>query len=192
MPTPRTRRSFLSALVPALPGAPAQAAGDEATAAFAESVELAVVAAYEVALDFVSNDLLPLAELHLAHHREHAGTFAALAGDRATGEPNAALLDSFAPGLDGIGGTGSALRFVASLEDRLAATHAALVGRLERGDVATAAATIAPVESAHAAATRYTIGDPLDAAFPTGSFEPTDPAAGVDPAAFPTTQEPGA
>ena len=200
-PTPR--RTFLRratsgalvvaigpALVPAgrfLPAAGAQATGDAALAAFAESIELVAVAAYEAGAELLSDDLAPVLRTFAGHHAEHAEAWAELAGDRATGEPNPALLEALAPTIEGFGTQNEVLRFARDLENQLSVTCGHLLSVLEDAGAATAAATILPVEASHAAALSYELQEGLDAAFPFGPVESADLLFGLDPAVFPVT-----
>lgn len=178
------------ALVPAgrfLPAAGAQASDDAALAAFAESIELVAVAAYEAGADFLSDDLAPVLRTFAGHHTEHAEAWAELAGERATGEPNPALLEALTPAIDGFGTQNEVLRFARDLENQLSVTCGHLLTVLERSDAATAAATILPVESSHAAALSYELQEGLGASFPFGAVESADLLLGLDPAVFPVT-----
>lgn len=176
------------ALVPVsrfLPAAGAQASGDASLAAFAESIELVAAAAYEAGADFLSDDLAPVLRTFAAHHAEHAEAWADLAGERATGEPNPALLEALTPTIEGFGSQNEVLRFARDLENQLSVTCGHLLTVLEGGDAATAAATILPVESSHATALSYELQEGLEASFPFGAVESADLLFGLDPAVFP-------
>ena len=180
--------SFGSALVPVsrlLSAAGAQQLDDIAIAAFAESVELSLVAAYDAGLPFLSSELTPVAETFASHHREHADVFGGLAGDAASGQPNAALMGALAPGIDALGGTNDVLAFVKTLENQAVATYAYALTAIEGTEVVTATASILPIESAHAAALSFALGEGPEAWFPFGAFESADIVNGLDPAVFP-------
>lgn len=200
--SPNERRAFLhkvatagaigfgSALVPMsrlLPAAGAQQLDDRAMAAFAESVELALVAGYEAVAPLLSSTVLPVVETFLDHHQEHADAFAELAGDAATGRPNAALMETLSPIIDGLSGQSDALAFARSLENQAVATYAHSLTVVEDPAVVAGAATILPVESAHAVALSLVLDEGPEAWFPTGAFESADIAQGFDPAVFPVT-----
>lgn len=198
---PVDRRSFLRhagiggavvaigpALVPVdrfLPAAGAQASADAALAAFAESVELVAVAAYEAGVELLSESLAPVLQTFAGHHEEHAEAWAAAAGDAATGQPNAALLEALTAAIEGFGSQNEVLRFARDLENQLAVTFGHLVTILDDAEAATAAVTILPVESSHAATLSYELDEGPDSWFPFGPLESTDLALGLDPAVFP-------
>lgn len=194
------RRSFLrqgviggavsigAVLVPTgrfLPSAGAQGGADEQLAAFAESVELVAVAAYEAGAELLSEDLAPLLHTFRAHHEEHAEAYAAVAGSAATGEPNAALLAAIAPAIEGFSTQNQVLTFAADLENQLAVTCGHLLGLLEGSDAVTTAAGILPVETSHAAELSYELEQGPEGWFPYGAVEAADIALGFDPAVFP-------
>lgn len=199
-PAPLDRRSFLrgaavggaavigSVVVPShrfLPAAGAQGGGDAALAAFAESIELVAVAAYEVGMELLSDDLAPVLQTFVGHHEEHAETWAVVAGEAATGEPNAALLAALTPAIESFGSQNDVLRFARDLENQLSVTCGYLLTVLQDGDAVAAVATIHPVETSHAATLSYELQEGPDAWFPFGARESADLALGLDPAAFP-------
>ena len=80
-----------------LPGARVRRAGaagldDKTIAGYAQSVELAAVAAYTAAAGVLSAGTKPVAELFLSHHQQHADAFGSVAGDKAATGPNAKLV----------------------------------------------------------------------------------------------------
>lgn len=198
------RRSFLtkaavggtaltvgSALVPIsrlLPRAYAQGApSDVDIAVFAESVELAAVEAYKAGAPLLSAEVLPVAELFLSHHQDHAGAFGALAGDAATGAPNAALLEALGPTIAGLKTQEDVLGFAQTVENQAVATYAFALTALTLEAAYQGTATILPVESAHAVALGLALGQAPGDQFPTGAFESADIANGINPADFPVS-----
>jgi rubrerythrin len=194
------RRSFLrrvaaggavsvgGVLVPAtrfLPAAGAQAAGDEDLAAFAESVELVAVTAYEAGAELLSEGLAPVLQTFQGHHEEHAQAYAAVAGSAATGRPNAALLEALTPAIEAFSTQNEVLRFAKDLENQLAATWGHLLSRLQTPEGVATTATILPVETSHAAELSYELDEGPEGWFPTGALETADIALGLDPAVFP-------
>ncbi|MFP5321122.1 MAG: ferritin-like domain-containing protein [Acidimicrobiia bacterium] len=173
-------------LSPAHLGAVAQQV-DGRFAAFAESVELVLVAVYEAILPLLSDELVPMAEICLGHHRQHAQAMAELAGEAATGEPDPVLLEALTPQIAELSGSGSALRFAKDLEERMGATYVSALGRLEQPEAVTLAATIAPVEASHAVTLADLVDGTTEDLFPTGAFAPTDPLLGFDPASTATS-----
>lgn len=168
-----------------LPPAAAQAGGDAALAAFAESVELVAVAAYEAGVELLSEDLAPVLQTFAGHHEEHAEAYATVAGDAATGQPNPALLAALTPAIEGFGTQNEVLRFARDLENQLSVTCGHLLTLLEDPDAVAAVVTILPVESSHAATLSYELEEGPGAWFPFGPLESADVALGLDPAVFP-------
>lgn len=168
-----------------VPAAGAQGAGDAALAAFAESVELVAVQAYDAGIPFLSEDLTPILQTFSAHHAEHAEAYADLAGDLATGRPNPVLLEALTPTIEGFASQNEVLRFARDLENQLSVTCGHLLTVLQDGDAAAVAATILPVESSHATALSYELQDGLQASFPFGAVETADLLFGLDPVLFP-------
>lgn len=194
------RRSFLrratvggvvtvgTVLVPAarfLPAAGAQRSRDEEVAAFAESVELVAVVAYERGIELLSEDLAPVLQTFRGHHQEHAEAFAAIAGASATGEPNAALLEALTPAIEAFSTQNEVLLFAKDLENQLAITCGHLLTLVEGSDAIAATATVLPIEASHAAELSYELEEGLDAWFPSGAFESADVTLGLDPNVFP-------
>lgn len=179
-----------SALVPIqslLPGAGAQELDDQSIAAFAQSVELAAVVAYEMGAPLLSEEVLPVAQLFLGHHQEHADAFGALAGDAAPGEANQALLDALGPMIAELSDEAGVLAFAKEVENQAVATYGFALTALQSTEAAQGTATILPVESAHAAALSLALGEGPDQWFPNGAFETTDIAQGINPADFPVS-----
>ena len=204
MPSPRVdrpdRRSFLrragvggaitvgTVLVPTarfLPAAGAQGSRDEDLAAFGESIELVVVAAYERGVEWLSEDVAPVLQTFLSHHQEHADAYAELAGTAATGEPNPALLEALDPAIEAFSSQLEVLRFARDLENQLAVTCGHLLSLMEGRDAVTVAATILPTEASHAAELSHELDEGPEGSFPSGAFQTADITFGFDPAVFP-------
>ncbi|CAN5190260.1 hypothetical protein BH18ACT4_BH18ACT4_05350 [soil metagenome] len=175
-----------SALMPVtrwIPKAGAQENDDPAIAAFAESVELAAVATYSAAA--ASGKLDPavtaVGTMFAGHHQEHAGAFAGLSGGTATGQPNQALLDDFAPMVAEAEDQAALLEIAFTLEVAAAATYLFALGALQDAAAAAATATILPVESQHAVVLGQALGKDVGEYMP--SFETTDEA--LDPTDYP-------
>ncbi|MGH9275554.1 MAG: ferritin-like domain-containing protein, partial [Acidimicrobiales bacterium] len=174
------------------------ALSDTVIAGYAQSVELAAVAAYTAAAPALKGDVLAVAQLFLGHHQDHADAFGAVAGDDARPEPNAKLVAAVTPTLDAVGAgvaegkdmTGDVLQFAKSVENQAAYTYAAALTLLTDPAYAAATSTILPIEAQHATVIALTLGEGADEWFPTGAFESaalgdgTDPKAGFDPAVF--------
>ena len=171
---------------------------DTEIAGFAQSVELAAVAAYTAAAPALTGDVLAVAQLFLGHHQDHADAFGAVAGDDARPEPNDKLVAAVTPTLDAVAAgvaegtdmTADVLRFAKSVENQAAYTYAAALTLLTDPAYAAATSTILPIEAQHATVLALAVGDGPDGWFPTGAFESaalgdgTDPKAGFDPAVF--------
>ena len=180
--------AFGSGLVPVrslLPMASAQELDDVTIAVFAESVELAAVEAYKAGAPLLSSGVRPVGELFAKHHMDHAAAFGGLAGDQATGKPNAALVKALTPTLQGLKTEKDVLEFAFAVENQAVATYAFALTALESPEAAAGTATILPVESAHAAALGMALGKAMKDIFPTGAFESSDIKNGIDPAKFP-------
>lgn len=80
----------------------AQVSSDKSIAAFAESVELAAVAAYGAAAKTgkITGAALTLAKTFAFHHQAHAGAFGSFAGDGSKAQPNPKLAQSVATMID--------------------------------------------------------------------------------------------
>jgi hypothetical protein len=173
----------------------AQELTDTVIAGYAQSVELAAVAAYTAAAPALPDAVRPVGELFASHHQDHADAFGSVAGDDAQPEANAALVAAVTPTLEAVAGGGVSLedilRFARTLENQAAYTYAFALTALQEPAFAAATSTILPVETAHATVLSIAAGDTdFDALFPTGAFEVatvgdgTDPLAGLDPAVF--------
>lgn len=178
--------------------AAAQELTDTVIAGYAQSVELAAVAAYQAAAPKLSGDVLAVATLFASHHQDHADAFGAVAGDDARPEPNAKLVAAVTPTLEAVAAavkagtdvTTDVLKFALTVENQAAYTYAAALTLLQDPAYAAATSTILPIEAQHATVIALALGEGPDAWFPTGAFESaalgdgTDPKAGFDPAVF--------
>jgi hypothetical protein len=159
---------------------------DQSIAGFAQSVELAAVAAYTAAAPVLTSATLPVAQLFMQHHQQHADAFGAVAGSKAVSAPNKALITAVTPILQGIKDEKGALEFAFTLEGQAAYTYAAALTLLQDPAYAAATSTILPIESQH----QVVLGLALGKDFPTGAFESaklgdgTQPLYGLDPAVF--------
>lgn len=119
---------------------------------FAQSLELAAVAAYQLAVD--TNLLDPMAvetaRTFGRHHGDHAEALGGLAGDAATTEANPAVVEAVVPQIEGAGDQNALLQVLYGVEEGAAATYLLALGALESWQAAGPAATILPIESQHA------------------------------------------
>jgi hypothetical protein len=156
--------------------------GDAGVAAFAQSVELAAVAAYGLAAPVLTTPaVVDAATLFSAHHQEHADAFGAAAGDAASGEANAALIEALGPEIEGITDETSALEFAFTLEQAAAATYLFAMGVLTSEAALKLTASILPIEAQHAVVIGTVLGKGADEYLP--PFE-TETAA-LSPGDFP-------
>ena len=176
----------------------AQGLTDTIIAGYAQSVELAAVAAYTAAAAALKGDTLEVAKLFLSHHQQHADAFGNVAGDDARPEANPKLLAAVKPSLDAVAAavkagkdaSGDALEFARNLENQAAYTYAAALTALSDPAYAAATSTILPIEAQHATVLAVALGKGPEDLFPTGAFEAavfgdgTDTKAGLDPAVF--------
>ena len=171
-------------------GAAAAGLDDATIAGYAQSIELAAVAAYTAAAAVLSKDTLPVGQLFMSHHQQHADAFGAVAGMHATTEANPKLLAAVGPALAAIKDEMAALEFAFVLEGQAAYTYAAALTLLSDPAYAAATATILPIEAQHQTVLGLALGKSVENCFPTGAFESTtlgdgtDPLAGLDPAVF--------
>jgi Ferritin-like domain len=163
---------------------------DQTIAGYAQSIELAAVAAYTAAAPVLSSGTLPVAQLFMMHHQQHADAFGAVAGSKAVTAPNSALITAVTPALQAIKDEMGALEFAFVLEGQAAYTYAAALTLLKDPAYAAATATILPIEAQHQVVLGLALGKDVTAVFPTGAFESaslgdgSDPLKGLDPAVF--------
>lgn len=163
---------------------------DQSIAGYAQSVELAAVAAYAAAAPVLSAGTLPVAQLFMKHHQQHADAFGAVAGSKAVTAPNKTLVAAVTPALQAIKDEMGALEFAFMLENQAAYTYAAALTLLQDAAYAAATATILPIEAQHAVVLGLALGKEVAVVFPTGAFESSslgdgsDPLKGLDPAVF--------
>jgi hypothetical protein len=170
---------------------------DTVIAGYAQSVELAAVAAYMAAAPKLSGDVLAVATLFAGHHQDHADAFGAVAGEDARPEANQKLVDLVTPTLEAVGAaepseelTNEILTFAKGVENQAAYTYAAALTLLMDPAYAAATATILPIEAQHATVLSLALGEGPEGWFPTEAFESaalgdgTDPLKGFDPAVF--------
>jgi rubrerythrin len=168
----------------------AQGLDDMTIAGYAQSVELAAVAAYTAAAPLLSDATLPVAQLFLSHHQQHADAFGSVAGSHKATGPNAKLVAAVTPTLQGLKDEKGALEFAFILEGQAAYTYAAALTLLQDPKYAAATATILPIEAQHQVVLGLALGKSVTDVFPTNAFESaalgdgTDPKAGLDPAKF--------
>ena len=163
---------------------------DEQIAGYAQSVELAAVAAYGMAAPLLSAATAPVAQLFMSHHQQHADAFGAVAGGSKADGPNQKLVAAVTPTLQGLKDENGALEFAFTLEGQAAYTYAAALTLLQDPAYAKATSTILPIEAQHQVVLGLALGKSVTDVFPPVRSNPsalgdgTDPKAGLDPATF--------
>jgi rubrerythrin len=174
-----------------MPRAGAAGISDAELAAFAQSVELAAVAAYGMAAGALSANTKPVAELFRMHHQQHADAFGALAGSKAVKAANAKLVTALTPALQAVKDEKSALELAFVLENQAAETYAFGLTVASTKEAYSGMATILPIETEHAAVLGAALGKTLTEIFVNGAFEGaavgdgTDVKKGIDPSIYP-------
>jgi hypothetical protein len=139
--------------------------------AFAQSLELAAVAAYDIALSGGKLDatVSPVAALFRSHHLEHAQAMAGAAGKAARNKANQAIVKKFGPTFGSAKSQGEVLLAAFNLENAAAATYERALESLKATDSAATVAAIAPVEARHATVLARVLGmNPVDYLVPIG------------------------
>jgi Ferritin-like domain len=164
----------------------AQRSGDAGIAAFAQSIELALVQAYAAIAAtgrVTTAAALDATATFAAHHEEHAGALGALAGDRATSVPNRRFVDRFRPRIQRAADERALLDIARSLEEQAASTYLFAIGALEATEALRLSASILPVESQHAVVLASFLDRNPEETFPT--FQTPDQA--LKPDQFPVS-----
>ena len=177
-----------SMLVPVgrLVGVAGAQTGDAGVAAFAESVELAAVAAYMAAAQsgkVATPAVLQAATTFAGHHQEHAAAFGAAAGSASTKKANQKLVDMIAPQIQAAADEKAVLEIAYGLENAAAATYLFALGALTSKAALQLTASILPVESQHAVVLGTVLGKPATDETFLPSFQTQDGA--VTPDQFP-------
>jgi hypothetical protein len=158
---------------------------DTDIAAFAQTLELAAANSHTAtgASGKISVAAAQVLAGFAAHHVEHAKAFAAIAGSKATGKPNAKLADTLAGQLRDAQNETMALRIAADLENALAATYLYEVGAFTSVSARQLAASVLPVEAQHGTVVGQLLGLPISTDVP--NLESQDLA--IDMTKFPAT-----
>jgi hypothetical protein len=153
-----------SALVPIgglVSAASAQTLDDPTIAKFAESVELAAVAAYTAAAasgKIHTPAVMTAVTTFAGHHADHAKAFGSFVGDTATATPNPGVLQSVGDQIREAPDEKAILAVAYSTENAAAATYLFAIGALTSAAALAATASIMPVEAQHAAVIGYVLG----------------------------------
>ncbi|CAA9228910.1 MAG: hypothetical protein AVDCRST_MAG50-1676 [uncultured Acidimicrobiales bacterium] len=126
---------------------------DAEIAAFAESVELAIVEAYRQAVAggkirvAAGNEALTT---FAGHHQQHATALSTLAAAKATRRPNQSILTKVTDQLRAASTERDVLKLAYELENAAASTYLQSLGSLDSTAALQLAASILPIESQHA------------------------------------------
>ena len=142
--------------------------GDLDVLAFAQSLELAAVAAYGelIASGQLDEEVTKVARLFQRHHQEHAGAFAGLAGSAAPNEANAAYLDELSSSASDAADQAAMLSVALDIENRAAAFYVGALEEVVAIEAAALVASIAPIEGRHAVVLAQAAGLDLDEYLP--------------------------
>ncbi len=138
-----------------------QTLDDPTIAKFAESVELAAVAAYTAAAQsgkVKTPAVLTAATTFASHHSDHAKAFGAFAGDAATAQPNPGILQTVGDQIREAPDEKAVLAVAFATENAAAATYLFAIGALTSAQAMSLTASIMPVEAQHAAVLGYVLG----------------------------------
>jgi len=164
----------------------AQRSGDAGIAAFAQSIELALVQTY-AAMTAAGNVATPAAvdavTTSASHHEEHARALGDVAGNAATTTPNGKLVNWFRAEVEKAGDERALLDIAYRLENDAASTYLFALGALEAPGALQLTASILPVESQHAVVLAELLGKDTRESFPT--FQTQDQA--LKPDEFPVS-----
>jgi hypothetical protein len=131
---------------------PTVTGGDLTVVQFAQTVELAAVAAYGAVINSgkLTNALAETARVFATHHQDHADALAKLAGSDAPNVANAKLVTELTPKIAAITTAKEAAQQLYNIEDGATATYAYALGVLQQWEAAGPVSTIMPIEGQHA------------------------------------------
>jgi rubrerythrin len=137
---------------------------DLAFLAFAQSVELALVQAYGVALTstLLSAKVANVAVAFHDHHLDHSQSFAGMAGKAATGIANQTLVASFQPALQAASTEAALVAALYAAETAAVATYTSGLAEIIGTDPAALIGSIQPIEARHAAVLGEALNEPVD------------------------------
>lgn len=164
----------------------AQRSGDAGIAAFAQSIELALVQSYAAiaATGKIATASAVEATANFAfHHEEHARALTDPAGRAATDTPNRRLVDRFRTRIQRAPDESTLLDIAFTLENHAASTYLFVLSALEATEALALPAAILPVEARHAVVLARLLGRQPQDTFPT--FETQDQA--LKPDRFPVS-----
>jgi hypothetical protein len=159
---------------------------DLAFLAFAQSVELAVVQAYGVAVasTVLSAKVADIARSFQNHHLDHAQSYAGMAGKAATGVANQTLLSTFGPKLQSASSEAALALVLFQAEMVLTATYTAALAQITGTNPAALVASIQPIEARHA----VVLGEALNLSIDDYSPVLESTSTAITPAQYPIVQ----
>jgi hypothetical protein len=159
---------------------------DLAFLAFAQSVELAMVSVYGLALQSgrVREDTAKAMTAFQSHHQDHAHSYAAMGGKVVTNTANQSLVSAFGQRITAAATEQDVIRVLIDLENAAASTYTAALADVVGTDPAHLVGSILPIESRHAVVLGEAIGQPPTVYAP--SFESTSGA--LTPAQYPIVE----
>lgn len=140
-------------------------AADMTLLEFAQGLELALVTTYGLAVDrrLLDSRATETCQTFSGHHKDHAAAFAALAGKAHTvTEQNPKLAASLAPQIAAASTADQLIGVLHDMEQSVAATYLAGIGKLDAWWVSASVSTILPIEAQHAAVLGQMIDLPTD------------------------------
>jgi hypothetical protein len=162
-----------------------QLSDDAEIAAFAESIELALVDSYELAkTKLTTAEVVAAADEFRDHHSQHAVAFAATAGRRATGRANPKLAEDLGAAVLAAADEDETMAVLFDAENALSSTYLAAVGAFGAKEARELAASVLAVEGGHAAVFGLVIDRSTETVFPI--FETPDRA--FDPDEYPVEE----
>jgi hypothetical protein len=181
--------TFIAARPAAAAGAQQPNATDIQFLAWAQSLELAAVAAYGIAISSgtLTGDHLVAATIFRQHHRDHAAAMGAAAGKNNSGAANVSVVTKLGPSFRSAKTEADLLLAAFKLETAAASTYLDALGKLSGSDPAAAVAAILPTESRHAVVLGQVLVGLGAPAFTTDDFLPLVEAdtSALDPADYP-------
>jgi hypothetical protein len=147
-----------------------QRSGDAGIAAFAQSIELALVQTY-AAIGATAKVMTPAAvdatTTSGAHHDEHAQALGDIAGSAATTTPNRKLVNMSRAEVQKAADEPALLEIAYRLENQAASTYLFALSSLEATSALQLAASVLPIESQHAVVFATLLGKDPRETFPT-------------------------
>ena len=164
----------------------AQRSGDAGIAAFAQSIELALVegyAAIRATGKVATTAAVDATSSFAAHHEEHARALGVAAAASATNAPNRRLLNGVRRQIQKAADESALLDIALTLENQAASTYLFALSALEATETLQLPASILPVEAQHAVALATLLQKSAEETFPT--FQTQDQA--LKPDEFPVS-----